>query len=205
MIGIGIPYYKNSEECEIAFKKLMKTIDRQVTNDTLVYIYEDGQVSDWLYMYPPEGVTKVKSNPINNGVSYARNEILNYFIGKVDYILFIDSDDMIDCDFITKMLEIAKLNTYDLIISDFIYNKQKTIYPRRYNVAGVCIKMDTIGKLKFDENYNISEDTLFINKIYDKGAESFKINSNYYYNYGVNNNSLMKRYERSEIGIRRDK
>lgn len=205
MIGIGIPYYKNSEECEIAFKKLMKTIDRQVTNDTLVYIYEDGQVSDWLRRYLPDGVTKVKSNPINNGVSYARNEILNYFIGKVDYILFIDSDDMIDCDFITKMLEIAKQNIYDLIISDFIYNKRKMLYPRRYNVAGVCIKMNTIGKLKFDENYNISEDTLFIDKIYEKDIKCFKINSNYYYNYGVNNNSLMKRYERSEIGIRRNK
>ena len=47
-LGIGIPYYKNSPECEVAFKKLMKTLESQVGGNIYLYVYEDGQKSRWL-------------------------------------------------------------------------------------------------------------------------------------------------------------
>ena len=67
LLGIGIPYYKNSEECETAFKKMLKTVWRQVTEETRFVVYEDGQVSDWLKEYS-KGRTYIWSCPINNGV-----------------------------------------------------------------------------------------------------------------------------------------
>ena len=50
-LGIGIPYYKNSPECETAFKRLMKTLDRQIINEMDLVVYEDGQYSEWLRGY----------------------------------------------------------------------------------------------------------------------------------------------------------
>lgn len=204
LLGIGIPYYKNSPECEIAFKKLMRTLDRQITEEMRFIIYEDGQDSEWLHAYS-RGRTKVISNIINNGVAFARNIILNYLRNQgCDYILFIDSDDMVDCDYLSKMYEACKTLEYDLVESPFIVNKIEYHYNRRDNVAGCSIKMDLIKDMEFDEDYNISEDSLFIHKVFElKELKRFKINSNYYYNYGINPNSLMMRFERSEIGLKK--
>ena len=206
-LGIGIPYYKNSEECEIAFKKLMKTLSWQIITETPMVVYEDGQVSEWLVNGYNSGVVKVISNPANKGVGYARNIILNELRKqKVDYILFIDSDDMVDCDYIIKMYNKCLENRYDLIESPFLVNKKPYIYSRRDNVAGAAIRMDLIKDMIFDETVNISEDTLFIHEVYTRkeNLERAMIESNYYYNYGINPNSLMMRFERSEIGIKKD-
>ena len=206
LLGIGIPYYKNSSECEIAFKKLMKTISWQITNEMRVVIYEDGQISEWLKNGYDGGITKIISNPINMGVAHARNIILNELRKeKVDYILYIDSDDMIDCDYITKMYIECNKGTYDLIESPFLVNKKPYLYSRRDNVAGCSIRMDLIKDMIFDETVNISEDTLFIHEVYKRKENLARsmIESNYYYNYGINPNSLIMRYERSELGLKK--
>lgn len=206
MLGIGIPYYKNSEECEVAFKKLVTTIDRQITNDMTVIYYEDGQISDWLKYYD-RGRTKVLSNLINNGVAFARNVILRYLKqAGCKYILFLDSDDMVDCNYLDEMLKACKEGIYDLIESPFYVNGREYQYYLRDNVAGCAISMKLIGDLEFSECYNVSEDTIFIHTLYDKKKElkRFKINARYFYNYGINPNSLMMRFERSEIKLMKE-
>lgn len=205
MLAVLIPYYKNSEECEIAFKKLMKTLVRQVTDEVWLIVYEDGQRSEWLREYS-KGQIVCNGRLDNVGVARARNILLgaNEMSIQCDYILFIDSDDMVDCDFIKKMLNICRTKEYDMIISDFIYQNQRMDYQHRYNVAGVCLRTDFIKGIYFDERYNISEDTIFINKVYERNPKIFMIDSNYYYNYGINKNSLMMRFERSEIGLMKD-
>ena len=202
-LGIGIPYYKNSEECEIAFKKMFITVWKQVTEETRFIVYEDGQESEWLKGYS-KGRTIILGSPINRGIACVRNLILTRLITSgCDYILFLDSDDMIDCDFIRKMYEAAETGNYDMIISKFIMNKKELITDKRCNVAGICLRTKFIEGLKFDEDYNISEDTLFINQVYDRNPKIFKIDSNYYYNYGINPNSLMMRFERSELKLKK--
>ena len=205
ILGIGIPYYKNSEECEVAFKKLMATLKWQITEETRLVIFEDGQSSDWLDNYNQGQIHVYRAN-INHGVAYARNIILGMIKDmKCNYILFLDSDDMVDCDYINKMYTECLKNEYDLIESPFIVNGKEYIYQRRDNVAGCTISMDLIGNDIFDERYNISEDSLFIHKMYDKKELKIKrINSNYYYNFGINPNSLMKKFERSEIKLMRE-
>ena len=201
-LGIGIPYYKNSPECEIAFKKLMKTLEPQIGGNIYLYIYEDGQKSKWLKNYN----TCIIGRLTNHGIAVARNELLKWMIkiGECDYILFLDSDDMVDCDFISKMYTEACTSKADMIISRFIMNKKEVRYPQRSNVAGICLKAEFIKGLKFNEDYNISEDTLFIQEVYKREPLIYMINSNYYYNYGINPNSLMMRYERSEIGLKKE-
>ena len=201
-LGIGIPYYKNSEECEVAFKKLMKTLESQVGGNIYLYVYEDGQKSKWLKSYNACIIGKL----VNHGIAVARNELLRWMIkiGKCDYIMFLDSDDMVDCDFISKMYTEACTSNADMIVSRFIMNKKEVSYPQRSNVAGICLKTDFIKGLKFNEDYNISEDTLFIQEVYKREPMIYMIDSNYYYNYGINPNSLMMRYERSEIGLKKE-
>lgn len=201
-LGILIPYYKNSEACEVYFKKLMTTLVKQTGGNIFVFIYEDGQVSKWIYNY---GYVSM-FDEINHGISYSRNYLLDTArIHNMNYIMFLDSDDMIDCDFVSKMYEAASTGNYDMITSRFIYNKKEMFYPKRCNVAGICLRTEFIKGITFDEDYNISEDTLFINEVYDRNPRIGNIDSNYYYNYGVNENSLMMRFERSEIGLMRSK
>ena len=203
MLGVGIPYYKNSPECEVAFKKLMKALYPQLTENTILFIYEDGQVSDWLDGYVDHVVHSAVER--NTGISFARNYILDSLKNLgCDYILFLDSDDMIDCDFIKRMYEAAMTGKYDMIISPFYMNGVETNYITRSNVAGITLRTEFIKDLRFDEEYNISEDSIFISKVYERNPRIGQINSIYHYNYGINPNSLMMKYSRSEIGIKKE-
>lgn len=200
-----IPYYKNSEACEVYFKKLMKTIEKHLDGNIYLIIYEDGQISDWLKEYMVAYPIIHAGSHINKGVSYARNFLLNTARAmRADWIMFLDSDDMIDCDFIPKMYATLSTQNYDMIISRLIMNKTELIQPARTNVAGICLRVEFINELEFDETLEISEDSVFIQEVYKRNPRIANIDSNYYYNYGVNEHSLMKRFERSEIGIKRN-
>ena len=201
-LGICIPYYKNSEECEIKFKDLMQTIFPQLTDDMILYVYEDGQVSDWLQEYKRKNVI-IKSCKENKGVSYARNRAIDYLINKVDYILFIDSDDMVEKNYLTKVHEYSADRTHEIIETTFYIKGVLMDYnPRevRSCASSSCLKTSIIGKHRFNEKIQIGEDTEFMNEVVDLSKYRKKYcRTDYYYQLGVNPNSLIKRYERREI------
>lgn len=209
LLGIAIPYYKNSEQCEIAFKKLMKQLDKQLSDNMFLYVYEDGQFSNWLWEYAQNKSKqiKVESNAKNKGVSYARNKMLDQLINKCEYILFIDSDDYIDDDYLRVMYEHCADMTHEVIESIFIDGKFITEFKRdkvRSGTSGVAIQTKIIGNIRFDENRQIGEDTKFSNEVIDLTKYRKKqAKTKYHYQYGANPNSLIKRYKRKEIGERR--
>lgn len=202
-----IPYYKNSESCEREFKKLMKIIINQSRVNFCLVICEDGQFSDWLSYY--SGNIFIIYNKTNEGIARTRNKLLKA-AKDFDYILFLDSDDMIDCDFIPKMYDACKSNNYDMIVSRFYYNdiknnvKKYVDYGKRYNVSGIALRSEFIKDILFDEEYNISEDTLFISEVYKLEPRIGNIDSTYYYNFGVNENSLMMKFERSDLKLKKE-
>lgn len=202
-LGICIPYYKNSEQCEIRFKELMECLLPQLTDDMILYVYEDGQVSEWLYQIENKNLM-VESNPINKGASHARNSAIDYLIKKVEYILFIDSDDIVDKDYLTRVHEYCADRTHDIIETAFNINGVLMSYnPRevRSCAASSAIRINVIGKHRFEENRQVGEDTHFMNEIVDlKKFRKKYCPTNYYYLLGTNPNSLIKRYERKEIG-----
>lgn len=207
IVGIAIPYYKNSAECEIKFKKLMQKIIELLNfnngDKMLVYIYEDGQISDWLQEYKRSNII-IESCDKNNGVSYARNKCLDYLKDKCLYIAYIDSDDMLADDYFKKMYEYCADNTHDIIETDFWYEGQ--ILPflpkvKRCNVCGSAIKTNIIGKTRFDESLQIGEDTEFMNDVFDLNKHRKKhCPTTYYYQLGANPKSLTVSYQRKEIG-----
>lgn len=207
-LGICIPYYKNSEQCEIKFKELMECLVPQLTNDMILYVYEDGQVSDWLWDIKNDNLM-LESNPINKGVSYARNKAIDYLIDKVEYILFLDSDDIVDNNYLTKVHEYCADRTHDIIETTFYINGVLMEYnPRevRSCAASSALRTSIIGNHRFRENLQVGEDTEFMNEVVDlKKYRKKYCRTDYYYQLGVNPNSLIKRYERKEIDKERNK
>lgn len=208
VLGIGIPYYYNSGESEIKFKNLMQkivqTLNFKKRQEILFYIYEDGQVSDWLKEYERDNII-IESCKENKGVSYARNKCLDYLQDKVLYIEFIDSDDTISDNYLAKMYEYCADNTHDIIESAFWF--KGNLYPflpkiKRSGCPGSAFKTNILGDLRFDENLQIGEDTKFMNELVDfsKHRKKYCKEAIYYYNYGANPKSLIVRYERKEIG-----
>lgn len=202
-LGIIIPYYKNSEECEIAFKKLMETLEKQLTDDMILYVYEDGQYSEWLYKYAKPDKVIYTSCDENKGVSWARNSGIDYLIDNVEYILFLDSDDMVADDYLKVMCEYCADNTHEIIESTFYVKDQpSTFLPNvvRSGVAGSAIQTKIIDDIRFKENLQIAEDTTFMNEVCDLSKYRKKhAPTKYYYQYGINPNSLIMRYNRKEI------
>lgn len=209
MLGIAIPYFCNSNECEIAAKKLMKQLDEQLTDDMLLYIYEDGQFSNWLWEYAKKkpNIIKIKSVGKNKGVSVARNYLIDELIDKVEYILFLDSDDMIEKDYLRVMYEYCADMTHEVIEPTFQENKFECRFiptQIRCGVAGMAIKSNIIGDIRFDETRQIAEDCDFSHNVIDLEKHRKKhAPTKYYYQLGINPNSLTMKYKRNEIGERR--
>ena len=210
-LGIVIPYYRNSNKCEENFKLLMSVLEKDLkllTDDVLLVVVEDGQCSGWLENYKSDNIVVI-SSLINNGVSYARNVGLDYCIEiGCDYILFLDSDDMIDSNYIRKILnEIGYDDIYDInfFVNDTL-KEYRVSNNTRSSVCGLVFKADLIGTLRFKENIQYGEDKMFINQLIERNKDNISygyVNTNYYYNYGSNLNSLCMRYLRHEIGIER--
>ena len=205
VLGISIPYFKNSEKCEIAFKKLMEQMAAQLTDDMILCVYEDGQVSDWLVEYQKKLDKKMFliQNPVNYGVSYARNQTIDYLIDKTLYILFIDSDDRVDDDYLKVMHEYCADDSHEVVESGFYVNGCKADYIpklRRCGVAGSAIKTKIIGKKRFDEHAQIAEDTRFMEDVVDLTKHRKRLaKTNYHYQLGINPLSLTMRHDRKEI------
>lgn len=205
ILGIAIHYYCNSIEAEKAFKDFMGIdLIYQVNDNVLVYIYEDGQISPWIEEYKDIDNIVIEQCIINKGISYARNKCLEYLKDKVDYILFIDSDDIISSNYIEEMCKACKSKKYDIVESTFIRHGVKHIYNDnevRTCVAGSAFKTDMLGDLRFDLNLQVGEDTKFFKELVDlsKHKKYYCKDAIYYYNYGVNPNSLIMRFNRGEI------
>lgn len=201
-LGIVIPYYKNSMVCERNFKLLMECLDKQLTDDVILYVFENGQYDPWLHKDYQRDNVKLVWYDRNKGVSYARNQGIDYLINRCEYLLFLDSDDMVDGNYIKKIL--TELDgTYDIYETDYFVRdelKEYRIDGIRASACASVIKSSIIGNIRFKEDLQVGEDSLFMQDIFkDRNLSVKRIHTNYYYNYGDNLNSLSMRYQRHEI------
>lgn len=199
-IGFIIPYYKNTEECEIYFKKLMETIFKQIktTERVMIVVVEDGQTSEWLNKYKIPQI-KIHRNKTNKGVSYCRNWGIDYLIDKVNYIGFIDSDDYINEDFLKTMGSYANDHTHELLEPLLYVNEQRAGFTKegqiRNAVWGYAFETKIIGNKRFDENLQFAEDAEFNHSVIDlQKQRKVCVPAIYYYYYKRNPLSLSARY-----------
>lgn len=206
-VVFAMPYYYNSGEAEIKCKKMMQHIREMLDNSKYkdgmaVYVYEDGQISEWLREYISDDID-VHSDPVNKGVSVARNWLIEELKDKTNYIAFIDSDDILADNYFDVFYEYCADNSHDVIECDFWI--RGNIHPYREHekrscVTGQAYKTSMLGDLRFDEKLQIGEDTKFSNELLDFSKHRKKhCPTTYYYQLGANPNSLTMLHDRGEI------
>ena len=209
ILGVVIPYYVNDQVCISAFLGLMQKIKKQLTDEMILIVIEDGQYSNWLDEYIKEDNITVVRLSKNYGVSVARNIGINLLINDYDYILFLDSDDVISDDYLTYMLEACRKHEYDVYESQCRIVWEHVIPFRekvnRYGVVGSAISSKIIEYKRFDPNVQIAEDTEFMKSVVklDKHTKGYVKEAIYYYQLGLNKKSLTMLHQRGLISERR--
>ena len=180
MIDVIIPVY-NTPLTDL--ERCLDSILKQSFNNYKVYIIDDGsnnEVRDYL-----DSFSKAKDNFIvkhkeNAGVSSARN--LGIEISDSPYITFVDSDDVIEKDFLAEAYKLITENNLDIIIGGYNEIKNNKIVKTRLSLPGLHIYENERINILSDKLAVIKKDAKFI--IVDKKiVHEFWESENYTPNY----------------------
>ncbi|SHF22030.1 glycosyltransferase family 2 protein [Alkalibacter saccharofermentans] len=219
-VSIIVPVYN----VEQYLNKCIDSIISQTYKDIEVILINDGskdssgEICD---KYAKKDLRIVVVHKENGGVSSARNKGLEVSTG--DFIMFVDSDDWIEADAISSLMEIQNEINYDVIMfgihreniilgnitaTDFIaqsfndIDKIKEVLPNlikqeRTNSLWSKIYKASIIKdnnISFNEFLSIAEDALFNYEVFFK-IRSLYISEKCLYHYMIRDvESLTKRY-----------
>ena len=145
-ITIIIPCYN----CEKYIKKCVESILNQTYQNIEIILINDGSTdnTDAVINLIMENTTNiVYINKENTGVSDTRNVGINEATG--DYIMFIDSDDFIEHNYINEFVKGAKDNP-DLIVGGFTYILNDGL---KEQISGIQFEM--ISKENYLDKYSL--------------------------------------------------
>ena len=106
-------------------------------------------------------------NEINKGVSYTRNKGLKHCKGK--YVLFIDSDDYIEPDYISKLVSLKDKHNDSLVLCGYINEDMKYNQSIDY-ITYSDNSIDILDIKSIDELYNRNLLQQLWNKIFIKSV-----------------------------------
>ena len=120
-------------------------------------------------------------NEHNSGVSFSRNRGLQEAHGK--YVLFVDSDDWVSCQYVKKMLQAAILYKESLIICGLHFidkvNNIKQDYLWNPNGSQICeVKAQDFFKLSDQFLLQQLWNKIFLRELIEKYAIRFDVNQN---------------------------
>ena len=222
LVSIIVPVYnveKTIEEC-------LNSIKNQLYTNIEVLLIDDGSPdnSGKICDLYSEKDSRFKTFHIENGgVSNARNLGLTKSTGK--YIMFVDSDDIVNNDFVSKMVnkmnqgyqivtcgyKIFLANSNSFIPNTVNYNsKEKYVEDLQegllFNQIWNKIYLSDVIKknnIIFDKTISIAEDWKF-NIEYLKYIDSFSICNETLYNYRITNTGLGFKYNKDSNTIKLD-
>ena len=179
-LSIIIPYYKTLKLTH----KLLNVLIPQLTNKCELIIVDDDVNTLELDKYVCDNV-KVIHHEVNSGCAgKPRNTALNE--SKGDYVVFIDSDDMVSENYIEKIINKIDNSEFDYCLFSWKFNGKSTEEiiitdnPPMWNCCvWNCIYKNT--KERFDEQMKIAEDYEF-NKRVRKGKKENIVDILYLYN-----------------------
>lgn len=218
LLSVVIPVYN----CGKYLDKVIKSIEIQDVDYELILV-NDGSLDNSLEVCKKYAITnsriKVYSKE-NGGVSSARNFGIEKARGK--YINFIDADDYLEDNCYNTCLKILEDNNLDLIKYTFrkklkyvskvnnyvtdtniIYETNsidKKILDNIFetldfcNVTTAIFKRELIKDIRFNENYTLGEDYLFLITVLFRTNNFYLLNKPFY-NYIVNSSSITHNFD----------
>ena len=183
-LSIIIPCYN----AEPYIDELMKTLMPQVTPDVEVIVVDDGSKFPYLPSFP--GVKVFRKE--NGGVSSARNMGLKK--AKGEYIAFVDADDLLASDYISRIMAALESNP------DTVYLSWKSINGKfgkiirgpedEFNPWNRCVwnrvfSAEYIRNIKFDESLQVAEDDDFLKRLPEAKSKTYISTPVYFYRSGV--------------------
>ena len=198
LLSIITPYYKTlSYTLELA-----DVLMPQLTDEVEWIIVDDGCNEVELDKLGAK-VIHLENNSGN--ASVPRNIGIDNASGK--YIAFIDSDDLVSTEYISKILNKIKTKDFDYCFMSWQSQDNKyviTDFPPEWNVCvWNCIyKKDTIGDVRFNLKCNLGEDKEF-NLLVRKGIKENIEDILYYYNW-KRPDSLSPHYREGKIPFTRE-
>ncbi len=162
-VSVIVPIY-NSENY---LAECIKSIITQTYKNLEIILIDDGSTDTSLQICEEFAAKDNRIKVIhqkNSGVSEARNAGLRIATGK--YLIFVDSDDLIDCEYINTLMQYNA----DVVVSNShiagTFSKQEIIerYDELKGFVGPCeklYKLDVIKGIEFSPKISIGEDIIF--------------------------------------------
>ena len=220
LISVIIPVYN----VEKYLPECIESIINQTYKKLEIILINDGSTDDSLEIcnrYKDKDNRIIVINSTNKGASNARNLGIEASTGR--YIAFIDSDDFIEKDYFTKMLEQLVRTNCDCVSCGYnrVYNNCKeSILNGKKGIfssdeffemildvqtgMGFCHmklwKSEIIKKsgINFNTNIKVAEDAFFCIQLSRK-MKRVSILNEPLYNYRLNNQSLVKKYDANYV------
>ena len=176
-LSIIIPYYNRP----ITIKKLIDVLRPQLTEETEVIIVDDHSKEPLSSNDEKIKIIRLEEN--SGGASVPRNIGLDN--AKGEYIAFIDSDDLVSNDYISKIINKINTEDFDYCFISWECSSNKIIIkdmPPKWNccVWNCIYKKEIIGNIRFNPRLRIAEDYEF-NKQVRKGKKANITEILYYY------------------------
>ena len=165
-LSIIIPVYNAEEYLD---RCLHSIIDQGFTSYEVILV-DDGSTDSSPLICDRYSATDPRFRTLhkpNGGVSSARNAGLE--LAKGEYIMFLDSDDWIDEDFLEKLYNSAKNNSADISVATIIRKRE---YAQKYRVHYTeekvyktlkdldnCLTYNTNGCQECEETYFVNSET----------------------------------------------
>lgn len=134
-VSVIVPVY-NTEKY---LKKCMDSLLNQNFDDYEIIVINDlspGNAEEIIKSYNDKKIVYIK-NKTNKGIGYNRN--LGIKKAKGEYICFIDSDDYVKEDFISKMYNYSKENNLDLCVCDYVNVDEEGSILKEFNLSNFGI------------------------------------------------------------------
>ena len=182
-LSIIIPVY-NSEPY---IDELMRSLMFQVTKEVEVIVVDDGSTFPYVPGHPAVKLFRKE----NGGVSSARNLGLNKARGE--YIVFIDSDDIVAEDYIQRIFQAIESNPDTVYISwksidgklgKIISGPKDEFNPWNRCVWNRVFKRTYIKGMRFNEEMQVAEDDDFLNHLPVTESKTYIDKPIYFYRSG---------------------
>ena len=143
-VSVIVPVYNTEKYLKNCVDSLLK----QNFEDYEIIVINDlspGNAEEIIKSYNDKKIVYIK-NKTNKGIGYNRN--LGIKKAKGEYVCFIDSDDYVKEDFISKMYNYSKENNLDLCVCDYVNVDEKGNTLEEFNLSN-------FGITNYEENNKI--------------------------------------------------